>query len=55
MRTQKRDRVGRAYHLGFRAGFRGRSADVCPFSVAQARGSWMGGWRDAQDSLRSGC
>ncbi len=54
MKSQKRDKIDRAYHLGYRAGVRGKSTDLCPYSVAETRGSWMGGWRDAKGALDPG-
>lgn len=54
MKSQKRDKIERAYHLGYKAGVRGKSTGLCPYSVAETRGSWMGGWRDAKNGFRSG-
>ncbi len=54
MRTKKRDRVERAYNLGYKAGIRGKSLDICPYSIATTRGSWMGGWRAGRQDSRSG-
>jgi ribosome modulation factor len=54
MRTQKRDKIDRAYSLGYKAGIRGRSVDNCPFSIAEKRGPWMGGWRDGRNDFVSG-
>lgn len=48
MKTQKRDKIERAYHLGYKAGIRGKGENTCPYSVASARGSWMGGWREGR-------
>ena len=50
MKTHKRDRVERAYHLGYKAGIRGKSTEICPFEVAGIRGSRLGGWRDGRDA-----
>jgi len=41
MKTHKRDRVERAYHLGYKAGIGGKSTEICPFEVAGIRGSWL--------------
>lgn len=54
MKTHKRDKVERAYHLGYSAGVRGKSMSICPYDVASIRGSWMGGWRDGRNDLRLG-
>ena len=54
MKTHKRDRVERAYNLGYKAGIRGRSTKLCPYNLAETRGSWMGGWRDGRTDLSEG-
>ena len=54
MRTQKRNRIERAYSLGYKAGIRGKSANLCPYGLAEARGSWMGGWRIGHDDFKAG-
>lgn len=54
MKTQKRDKVERAYHLGYKAGIRGKSVEICPYTVPETRGSWMGGWRNGREDFKSG-
>lgn len=48
MRSKKRDRLERAYHLGYKCGVKGKSMEICPFNVASTRGIWMGGWREGR-------
>lgn len=54
MKSKKRDKVERAFHLGYKAGIRGKDASMCPYSVAETRGSWMGGWREGRSDSRGG-
>lgn len=54
MKTQKRNRVDRAYHSGYKAGVRGKSSNLCPFGIPETRGSWMGGWREGRNDLKGG-
>lgn len=54
MKTQKRDKVERAFHLGYKAGIRGKSSNLCPYTVPETRGSWMGGWREGRENLKGG-
>ncbi len=54
MRTQKRNKSERAFNLGYKAGMRGKSMSLCPYQVAETRGSWMGGWREGRDDMRNG-
>lgn len=54
MKTHKRDKVHRAYRLGYKAGLRGKYTDKCPFFSAERRGSWMHGWRERHGEFRSG-
>lgn len=49
MKRQKRDRLDRARAKGYQAGIDGRSRECCPYQTADARGYWLGGWRDAID------
>lgn len=54
MKSQKRNRLERAYNAGYKAGIRGRSYVHCPYELAQKRGCWMGGWREGRDNFMSG-
>jgi len=47
MKKVKRDRIERAFKLGYKQGLKGHNKETCPFldSVEQ-RGLWMGGWRE---------
>jgi ribosome modulation factor len=55
MKTLKRDKVERAFSLGYKAGVRKRSIDLCPYiSVTELRGSWMGGWREGRHDANAG-
>jgi len=49
MKRQKRDRIERAFTKGYNAGITGRSKEICPYQGPDARGSWLGGWREAAD------
>ena len=49
MKRQKRDRLDRARAKGYQAGIAGRSKDGCPYQCIDARGYWLGRWRDAMD------
>ncbi|WP_082392153.1 ribosome modulation factor [Parasalinivibrio latis] len=50
MKRQKRDRLERAQSKGYHAGMNGRSAETCPYQGTDARGYWLGGWREGRDS-----
>ena len=54
MNRQKRDRLERARTKGYQAGLAGRSKEVCPYQCIDARGYWLGGWRDAFDERSQG-
>ncbi len=54
MKRQKRDRLDRARARGYQAGLTGRSKENCPYQCIDARGYWMGGWRDAVDERAQG-
>ena len=54
MKRQKRDRLTRAHHQGYKAGIEGRSSDNCPYNRPDIRGSWLGGWREALEAKHSG-
>lgn len=54
MKRQKRDRTERAHNKGFIAGINGKSSEQCPFSAANARESWLGGWREARTEISKG-
>lgn len=54
MNRQKRDRLERARTKGYQAGLAGRSKEVCPYQCIDARGYWLGGWRDAIDERAQG-
>ncbi len=54
MKRQKRDRLDRARSRGYQAGLAGRSKENCPYQCIDARGYWMGGWRDAVDERAQG-
>ncbi|WP_444998370.1 ribosome modulation factor [Aliikangiella sp. IMCC44359] len=54
MKRQKRDRYERAHSKGFTAGISGKSSEECPFSSADAREQWLGGWRDARAEMSKG-
>jgi ribosome modulation factor len=54
MKRQKRDRLDRAHSRGYQAGLTGRSKEMCPYEENDARGEWMGGWREAQDERSNG-
>ena len=54
MKRQKRDRLKRARTKGYQAGLAGRSKELCPYQCIDARGYWLGGWRDAVDERSQG-
>lgn len=54
MKRQKRDKIEHAYHLGYKTGIRGKSANLCPYALAEMRGSWMGGWREGREDYFEG-
>lgn len=54
MKSKKRDKLERAFHSGYKAGIKGRSSINCPYSLAEVRGCWMGGWREGRDDVTSG-
>ena len=54
MKRQKTDRLGRARTKGYQAGLAGRSKELCPYQCIDARGYWLGGWRDAVDERSQG-
>ena len=54
MKRQKRDRLERARTKGYQAGLAGRSKEVGPYQCIDARGYWLGGWRDAIDERAQG-
>ncbi|MBT0718801.1 ribosome modulation factor [Rosenbergiella epipactidis] len=47
MKRQKRDRLERAYSLGYKTGKSGRSKELCPYQTLDSRSHWLGGWRKA--------
>ncbi|UJQ39068.1 ribosome modulation factor [Aeromonas caviae] len=47
MKRQKRDRLERARARGYQAGVVGKQKEACPYQCLDARGHWLGGWRDA--------
>ncbi len=49
MKRQKRDRLERAQSKGYQAGVSGRSSDTCPYHSIDAKGYWLGGWRDGRE------
>jgi len=54
MRTQKRDRLGRAHSNGYKAGLTGRTKDNCPYQNTNEKSEWLGGWREAVTDRHSG-
>lgn len=54
MKRQKRDRVLRAHSKGFHAGISGKSNDSCPFTAADIKEQWLGGWREARAEISKG-
>lgn len=54
MKRQKRDCLERARTKGYQAGLAGRSKELCPYQCIDARGYWLGGWRDAVDERSQG-
>ncbi len=48
MKMKKRNKSERAYHKGYDAAIKGKSVSRCPYSVAETRGAWMGGWREGR-------
>jgi len=51
MKRRKRDKLERAYSLGFKAGIRGHEMESCPFNgSSEARGEWFGGWREGRSN-----
>lgn len=56
MKTKKRDGRTHAHHLGMRAGVRGRTTAVCPFTtLSEKRMAWIAGWREGHAYKRDGC
>lgn len=49
MKRQKRDRLERAHTKGYHAGLSGRCREMCPYQNLDAKSSWLGGWREAQE------
>ncbi|NJC99516.1 ribosome modulation factor [Candidatus Erwinia dacicola] len=49
MKRQKRDRLERAESRGYHAGIKGRSKEMCPYQMLDARAHWLGGWRQAME------
>ncbi|MDU4092606.1 MAG: ribosome modulation factor [Pantoea sp.] len=49
MKRQKRDRLERAHSRGYQAGITGRSKEMCPYQMIEARSHWLGGWRKAME------
>ncbi|MGL5597712.1 MAG: ribosome modulation factor, partial [Aeromonas sp.] len=49
MKRQKRDRLDRARARGYQAGVIGKHKEECPYQCLDARGHWLGGWRDAME------
>ncbi|MFC7776687.1 ribosome modulation factor [Pantoea sp. GCM10028869] len=49
MKRQKRDRLERAHSRGYQAGITGRSKEICPYQLIDARSDWLGGWRQAME------
>lgn len=47
MKRQKRDRLERAHSRGYQAGRSGKPKENCPYHSLDARGYWLGGWREA--------
>jgi ribosome modulation factor len=54
MKRQKRDRLERARARGYQAGVVGKNSESCPYQCLDARGHWLGGWRDAMEGRSSG-
>ncbi|WP_108650996.1 ribosome modulation factor [Dongshaea marina] len=54
MKRQKRDRLERAHSRGYQAGLGGRAKDDCPYQGTDARGHWLGGWREAMEDRNTG-
>jgi len=54
MKRQKRDRFERAHNKGFFAGVNGKSSESCPFSEADYKEQWLGGWRQARSEMGKG-
>ena len=54
MKRQKRDRLERARARGYQAGVVGKQEEACPYQCLDARGHWLGGWRDAMEGRGSG-
>ncbi|MGO1246326.1 MAG: ribosome modulation factor [Oceanisphaera sp.] len=54
MKRQKRDRLERARTRGYQAGVSGRSKDNCPHHDFDAKGEWLGGWREAMEDKGAG-
>lgn len=48
MRRLKRDPLERAFTRGYQHGISGRSRDLCPFTNANMRQSWLNGWREGR-------
>ncbi|MCL6409867.1 ribosome modulation factor [Pantoea agglomerans] len=49
MKRQKRDRLERAHSRGYQAGITGRSKEMCPYQLIDAKSHWLGGWRQAME------
>ncbi|WP_196138137.1 ribosome modulation factor [Aliikangiella sp. G2MR2-5] len=54
MKRQKRDRFERAHNKGFAAGISGKSSEACPFTTADIKEQWLGGWREARAEISRG-
>lgn len=54
-KRKKRDKLERAFALGFKAGIHGHDIETCPFSdLVEERGHWFGGWREGRSNYISG-
>ncbi|MDB6096389.1 MAG: ribosome modulation factor [Francisellaceae bacterium] len=54
MKRVKRHPVEKAYHQGYKAGIRGHSGNICPYTLGDTRGLWFGGWRDGRSQFLAG-
>ena len=46
MKRQKRDKMTRAHHKGYK--------ENCPFQQNDAKSQWLGGWREAMEDRQTG-
>lgn len=54
MKKQKRDPSQSAYLRGYKAGFTGRSRDMCTRQAIHLREAWMSGWREGRSDQWDG-